>query len=446
MREKLSFYFVLYLVALTALFAVTNERNIALKEQKELIQNLIGKLNQKPVITVPDSVVWSLNTPGSVPMTVSGLEKGATVASVLYRVEAFDIVPGTFEKEILADPNGNALFTGTISASGQYQFKVSVDVVRRLPDALSQKIRERIEKALGNDIIQLQADTTFLVNVAPRGPQPTQFTLNVEKPASDRGFIGIPYTKTIFVNGADPQLVDFFAYDREKFLLTKGIGKVQLTWQNPQRTGQPMKVTLRGNTRQGFGGKDVAETSFLLEIVPPRWNPEPAPKAFWGVPYQIASTVAGMHPDLYTIQVFANGTMLKTVAPQQFPDTIRPSSQWTNLTLKAIADGRELLSKSVEVRKPDPPQQPRWKDQTLDGNNYVIKFDCSDVNGDAVTAHLKMSQPEGFQSRLSSNYGKTFTLTILDVALRKPAYIEVRGTIQGLGGVREVRKTFALFY
>jgi hypothetical protein len=60
--------------------------------------------------------------------------------------------------------------------------------------------------------------------------------------------------------------------------------------------------------------------------------------------------------------------------------------------------------------------------------------------------NLKVSQPEGLQSRLSASQGKSFTLTIVDVAGRKPPYVEIRGTVQGLGGVRDVRKTFALFY
>lgn len=446
MREKLPFYFVLYLVALTALFAVTNERNIALKEQKELIANFIGTMREKPLIAVSDSVEWLLNQQGSVPLAVTGLEKGATVASVLYRVEPARDVAGTFTREFVADEAGKGLFTGTISEEGRYTFKVAADVVRRLPDSLSEKIRERLEKAIGNSIVHLRTETTFVVSVAPRGPAATQFTLSVEKPLKDKGFIGIPYTKTVFVNGADPLSVQFFGFDQSKFALTKGKGKILLTWNSPQRTSDPLHVKVRGNTGQGFGAKDFAEATFTLDIVPPRWNPEPMSKAFWGVPYQIASGVAGMNPELYSIDVLVNGNVLKTLTPQQFPDTLRPSPQWTIIVLRATADGRELLTKTIEVRKPDPPQQPRWKDQTLEGNNYVVKFDCNDVNGDAVTMNVKVSQPEGFQSRLSSNQGKSFVLTIMDVGIKKPQYIEIRGTVQGLGGVRDIRKAFALFY
>lgn len=446
MREKLPFYFVLYLVALTALFAVTNERNIALKEQQELIANFLGNMREKPLIAVSDSVEWLLNQQGSVPLAVTGLEKGAAVASVLYRVEPADVVPGTFNREIVADEAGKGLFTGTITEAGRYRFMVAADVVRRLPGSLSEKIRERLENAIGNSIVQLRTETTFVVSVAPRGPVPPQFTLSVEKPMNDKGFIGIPYMKTIFVNGADPLAVQFFGFDQSKFTLTKGKGKILLTWSNPQRTTAPLQVKVRGNTGQGFGAKDYAEATFTLDIVPPRWNPEPMSKAFWGVPYQIASGIAGMNPELYSIDVLVNGSVLKTLTPQQFPDTLRPSSQWASIVLRAMADGRELLSKTIEVRKPDPPQQPRWKDQTLDGNNYIVKFDCNDVNGDAVTVNVKVSQPEGFLSRLSSTQGKSFVLTIMDVGIKKPPYIEIRGTVQGLGGVREVRKTFALFY
>jgi hypothetical protein len=446
MREKLPFYFVLYLVALTALFAVTNERNIALKEQQELIANFIGTMREKPLIAVADSVEWLLNQQGSVPLAVTGLEKGATVASVLYRVEPSGDVVGAFNREVIADEAGKGVFTGTISEAGRYTFTVAADVVRRLPDSLSEKIRERLEKAIGNSFVHLRAETSFVVRVFPRGPSPTQFTLSVEKPVNDKGFIGIPYTKTIFVNGAEPVNVQFFGFDQSKFALTKGKEKILLTWSSPSRTSTPLRVTVRGNTGQGFGTKDFAEATFTLDIVPPRWNPEPVSKAFWGVPYQVACGVAGMSPELYTLDILVNGSFLKTLTPQQFPDTLRPSSQWASIMLRATADGRELLTKTIEVRKPDPPQQPRWKDQTLEGNNYIVKFDCNDVNGDAVTVKLKVSQPEGFQSRLSSNQGKSFVLTILDVGLKKPPYIEIRGTVHGLGGVREVRKTFALFY
>ncbi len=445
MREKLSFYFVLYLVALTALLAVTNERNIAMREAKELIYNLIGKLNQKPLITVPDSVTWILNREGSVPVLIAGIDHAKS--SVRYTVQPLDQIPtGTLEKEFIGDGTGNGVFLGKIETAGRYKFRISAEVSKRLPDSLSQKIRERIAKILGDSSLHLRSDTTFYVTVAPRGPEPTQFTLNIEKPLIDKGFIGIPYTKTIFVNGADSRSVDFSGYDGQKFTLTRGIGRVQLTWQNPERTTSPLRVTLRGNTRQGFGPKDFAETSFALDIVPPRWNPEPPSKAFWGVPFQIANSVAGMNADLYSIQVFANGKLLKTITPHDFPDTIRPIAQWTSVALKAISDGKELLSKTIEVRKPDPPQQPKWKDQTLDGRDYVIKFDCSDVNGDPVTVNLKVSQPDGLQSRISSTFGKTFFLRILDVTEKTPAAIEIRGSVQGIGGVREVRKTFLIFY
>lgn len=445
MREKLSFYFVLYLVALTALLAVTNERNIAMREGKELIFNLIGKLNEKPLITIPDSVTWTLNRESSTPVLAAGIDHGKS--SVRYTIQSVGQTPaGVFDKEFAGDKNGNGIFSGKLEKIGRYKFRISAEVSKRLPGSLSQKIRERIVKLLGDSSLHMKGDTTFYVTVSPRGPEPTQFTLNVEKPISDKGFVGIPYTKTIFVNGADSRFVDLSGYSSEKFTLTRGIGRVHLTWQNPERTTTPLKITLRGNTRQGFGQKDFAETNFTVEIVPPRWNPEPPSRAFWGVSFQIANSVAGMNADMYGIEVFVNGTLLKTITPHNFPDTLRPTSQWTSVTLKAVADGKELLTKTIDVRKPDPPQQPKWKDQTLEGKDYVIKFDCSDVNGEAVIVNLKVSQPEGLHSRISSTVGKTFTLRILDITERKPVAIEVRGSVQGIGGVRDVRKTFSLFY
>jgi hypothetical protein len=444
MREKLSFYFVLYLVALTALLAVTNERNIAMREGKELVYNLIGKLNEQPVITVSDSAIWIMKQEGNVPILIAGVDHAQS--SVRYNVEPLDHVAGTVDKEFFGDENGNGQFSGRIENAGRYKFRVIAEVTKRLPDSLSQKLRERIIRVLGDSSLHLKADTTFYVTVTPRGPEPTQFTLSVERPVHDKGFIGIPYSKTIFVNGADSRTVVFSGYDNRMFSLTRGTGRVQLTWQNPARTSSPITITLRGNTRQGFGHKDIAEASFTLEVLPPRWNPEPSAKAFWGVPYQLSSGIAGINPDLYSIQVFVNANLIRTITPHNFPDTIRPSSHWTTIVLKAISDGKELASKTIEVRKPDPPQQPKWVNQTLEGKDYVIQFTCSDVNGDAVTVNLKVAQPDGFQSRISSTAGKSFTLRILDVAERRPPAIEIRGSIQGIGGTREVRKTFSLFY
>jgi hypothetical protein len=347
-------------------------------------------------------------------------------------------MPSGFSDEVVTDAEGNGIISGKITQKGEYRFQVACTVERDLPADLPEAVRDVIRRQLGTKVPLRSNPVNFVLRVDEAGVEAPQLTLNIEPPKDDKWIVGIPYTKAIYVGGAQTGVVNFSVSDG-RFKLTKDIGKVNLTWDNPTVTQAPINVTVYGNANRGAApALERASLSFTISVAPPRWDPEPGDVAFWDVPFTFASGIRGLDVNRYTVQILANGNIpVKTLSAVEYPFTLKPDRSWTNLVFKAFSSTQtEMLRKEIPVKKPVPPQV-KWTGSTWQGNEYVIRFTSQDIGGTDVTIdNCTVVQPEGITSRVEPRRGKQFTLTVLNLKATRPSAIKIKITVSGIGGSR----------
>jgi hypothetical protein len=430
MKQKTSFYFILYLVAIVSLLDVITERDEA---QEEIVSVLLKKITSAPVLSARDTVVWTAKDSGRAVISVAGLSSPLEMANIRYMVASLDPEPPEgVSTEPAVDPKGNAILTGRIAERGTYNFQAVATVEREMPTDIPEAVRDAIHRVSG-DRVSLQTEpVSFVVKVEGRNIVGPALTLNVEPPGEDKWILGVPYTKNIYVGGPSPEVVTFACSD-SRFKITKDVGKIQLSWAQPM--SGLTRVLVRANANRELGDLDYAETKFTIDVGPPRWQPEPRPMAYNRVTYRFESTLGGLSPDVYRIQVIANKTDIKaTVSPHQFPYELKPDPSWKTLTFRAM--GRSAMLKEVEIPVKDPPPpQIRWQGESHEGNNHIIKFYCEDVDGGDVNINFNVVQPQGVKALMSPPVrGKSFTITIKDVSTINQTQVELAVTALGIGG------------
>jgi len=430
MKQKTSFYFVLYIVAIVSLLDVITERDEA---QQEMVQVLLKKITSAPVLSARDTVVWTVKDSGRAMISVAGLASPLEMSRIRYAVASLDPRPPEgvgFEPAV--DPRGNAVLAGRIDEKGTYAFQATATVDRDIPTDIPDVVHDAIVR-LSGDKVSLKSDpVNFVVRVEGSTIAHPALTLNIEPPSEDKWILGVPYAKTIYVGGPSPDLVTFTCSDA-RFKITKDIGRIQLAWAEP--LSGVTRVVVKANAHRDLGSLDAAEARFSIDVGPPRWQPEPRPTAYNRVAYRFESTLGGLSPNEYTVQVIANKSDLKaTVSPNQFPYEVKPDPSWKVLTFRAM--GRTTMLKEIEIPVKDPPPpQIRWQGESRDGNDHVIRFTCEDVDGGDVNVNLNVVQPQGVKAVMSPPVrGKSFTIRIKDVTGIKQSQVELAVTAMGIGG------------
>ncbi len=430
MKQKTSFYFILYLVAIVSLLDVITERDEA---QEEIVNVLLKKITSAPVLSARDTVVWTARDSGRAMISVAGLASPLEMANIKYLIACLDPDPPEgVSPEPAVDSKGNAILAGKIVEKGTYTFQAIATVEREIPTDIPEAVREAIHRVSGDKVSLQTEPVSFVVRVDGRNTVGPALTLNVEPPGDDKWILGVPYSKNIYVGGPSPELVTFTSSD-SRFRITKGAGKIQLNWTQPM--SGITRVLVTANANRELGNLDRAETRFTIDVGPPRWQPEPRATAYNRVTYRFESTLGGLSPDVYTIQVIANKTDLKaTISPKQFPYELKPDPLWKTLTFRAM--GRSVMLKEVEILVKDPPPpQIRWQGESHQGNDHIIKFYCEDVDGGDVNVNFNVVQPQGVKALMSPPVrGKSFTITIKDVSLIKQTQVELAVTALGIGG------------
>lgn len=445
MKQKTSFYFVMYLVALVSLLEVMTERDEA---QREIVQILVNKISEPPELEVPDTVVWFAKQESRSIIKVRGLENGNEKNTIEYKLKSIgETAPEGLAGEVTRDSEGNGVLAGNIAEKGLYKLQATAQVSRELPSDLPEAVRDLIIRQLGNEIPLQSKPVSFTLKVEGAGSAPPKLTLNVEPPTEDKWIVGSPYVKNIYVGGPPPEIVDFSVSDG-RFRLVKDIGRVRLEWANPIVTSGPINVTVSGRANRGATPDlENASTSFSVIITPPRWDPEPQPEAYWDVPFSFASGVRGLDPGKYTVEILANGSPFKSISAVEFPFTFKPERTWTSLTFRVLSIANtEMLRKEIPVKKPVPPQI-KWVGETWQGPDYVIRFTSTDVgNGDVLVENASVVQPEGITSRLEGRRGKAFTLVVQGLQAARPSAIKIKVTVSGIGGSRTDQVTKSILY
>ncbi|MBX2990326.1 MAG: hypothetical protein KF749_04050 [Bacteroidetes bacterium] len=446
MKQKTSFYFVLYLVALVSLLDVISERDEA---QREIAEILVRKISTAPDLQVPDTLIWFAKDSSRSLIRVRGLVSEAERASILYELKSLNGgFPAGLSPMIVKDSDGNGIIMGTMPEKGTYTLQASAEVSRELPNDLPESVLDLIKRQIGNEIPLKSNPATFTLRVEPELAAPPKLTLTVEPPKDERWIVGSPYAKSIYVGGPDPRIVSFSVSD-PRFTIVRDIGRIRLEWSNPIVTNNPISVTVSARANRGAAPDlENATTSFTLSVAPPRWDPEPPIEAYWEVPFTFASGVRGLDASKFTVEILANGTTpIRRVSAIEYPIVFKPERTWTSLTFRVLSVvNTEMLKKEIPVKKPIPPQI-KWIGSTWQGNEYVIKFSSVDVgNGDVVVDNCTVIQPEGIVSRLDSRRGKQFTLTVQNLQATRPSAIKLKVTVTGIGGSRTDQVTQAILY
>lgn len=446
MKQKTSFYFVLYLVALVSLLDVISERDEA---QREIVEILVKKISEAPELQVPDTLIWFAKDSSRSLIKVRGLETDDEKKNISYELKPVDgSMPEGLSENVSLDREGNGILAGRVLEKGLYSLQATAQVNRELPSELPESVRDLINRQLGDEIPLKTKPVNFTLKVEGAGAAPPKLTLNVEPPQSDKWIVGTPYQKNIYVGGPSVDIVSFSTSD-SRFSVTKEIGKIRLEWANPIVTSSPINVTVYGRANRGASPDlENASTNFTVSVAPPRWDPEPAPEAYWEVPFTFASGVSGLEANKFTVEILANGSnLVKTVSAVEYPFVFKPERSWTSLTFRVLSVvNTEMLRKEIPVKKPIPPQI-KWVGSTWQGNEYVLKFSSSDVgNGDVTIENCSVVQPDGITSRLDTRRGKNFTLTVQNLQATRPSAIKIKVTVTGIGGSRTDQVTQSILY
>ncbi len=446
MKQKTSFYFVLYLVALVSLLDVITERDDA---QMEIVQILVKKISEPPELQVPDTLIWFAKDTSRALIKVRGLETPTEKANILYEIEPTEgSLPEGLQTLVAKDEEGNGILAGKIPEKGFYKLQATARVNRELPNELPDAVRDLIVRQLGNEIPLTTKPVSFTLRVEGAGAAPPKLTLNVEPPKDDKWIVGTPFVKNIYVGGPSADIVGFSSSD-SRFTIVKDIGKIRVQWENPIVTSKPINVTISGQAHRGAAPElENASTNFTVTVAPPRWDPEPQVEAYWDVPYTFSSGVHGLDANKFTVEIVANGsTPVKTLSAVEYPFIFKPERTWTSLTFRVLSVVHtEMLRKEIPVKKPVAPQI-RWAGSTWQGSEYHIKFTSVDVgNGDVVIDNCTVIQPEGITSRLDGRRGKAFTLIVQNLQATRPSAIKIKVTVTGIGGSRTDQVTQSILY
>lgn len=446
MKQKTSFYFVLYLVALVSLLDVIAERDDA---QREIAEILVKKISEAPELQVPDTLIWFTKDSSRAVIRARGLETDAERRSIRYELKALDgDLPEGLGPEITKDEEGNGILSGRITEKGVYRLQAVAEVNRGLPRDLPESVRDLIIRQLGDEIPLTSRPVNFTLKVEGAGAPPPQLTLNVEPPHDDRWIVGSPYVKNIYVGGPPPEIVSFSCSD-PRFRIIKDVGRIRVEWPDPTVTSSPVTVTIAARANRGADEHlENARATFNVSVAPPRWDPEPAAEAYWDVPFTFASGIRGLDANKFTVEILANGSIpVKTVSPVEYPFTFKPERSWTSLTFRALSTARtEMLRKEIPVKKPVPPQV-KLAGTTWNGSEFHFKFTSTDVgNGDVTVESASVIQPEGIISRLDTRRGKAFTLIVQNLLATRPSAIKIKISVKGIGGIRTDEVTQSILY
>ena len=451
--SNISFYFVLYVVAITTVFVITMERDQLLRQRDEdmahLIEVYVKPLRLNSYIDTArffiDPTQIATREPVKIRVNVDGpVDKNDVTFKLLEAEQRLD--DGDTKDQPVAgsviNEGGDGVLTYPSLQEGVYAFKVA-GYKRRIimaGDKMEVAIRdtaylipysERLEK--------VDRDTAVLLaKVVKSGVVPPQLTLSVAD-AHDNWVLGPPYKKKVFVGGVeDLQKVSFGASAPATIERNPGGESfVTFVWERP--TIGKKTFTVSADANRGLGEKDRSSTSFGVEVLPPVFVSVPSNKGFWGIPYVFDGQITGLAPLELTLEARHDGQILgtKPVVPK---DTIVPDRKWNSLSFKVLYRGASIKEHSVALSAPPPPQI-KWVQQNFDRdrNVFLITAACSDPVGGPVRMSLQ-SQPSGI-AQLDKIRGTMFTVTINLEGKPSAVFLKLTATDQ-YGGQSTSAKQF----
>jgi hypothetical protein len=422
-HNDISYYFVLYLVAIITVFAITVERDKTLEQRNDVIANLVEVYVRPLRMSAYDDTTRYYIAPNRETTSDSVQSKIRTEGplitnDVVFRiVEASKVLAGGDLKERsiageVRNENGDGVMTYPPLEVGTYVFKVSgqKNRVRIVPGGMEIPVRDTVYRIpYSKRLENVDKDTaTLIVKVTKSGVEPQQLTLNVQE-TQENWIIGPPYTKKIFVAGIeDIGSVSFSVTPDGTIEGARGSSFATFTWNSPLPGRH--SFTVSGSAARGLGGKDRASVQFEINVQPASFVSQPADHGFWGVPYTFDGQIVGLNPIDLTAEVLHDG---KSVSTQPIVPKIvmTPDRNWSTLAFKVVYHKVVIKEQKVTLASPAPPQI-KWLQQNLDRERgtFTVVLAAADAGGAAVTLSLQ-SQPQGI-ARLDKIKGTSFTITV----------------------------------
>ncbi len=421
--HRISFYFVLYLVAIISVFVITMERDTLLRKRDEDIAHLV-EIYIKPLHVLPavDTARFFITPSQKVtlePLRLLAKADGPidkddiryTLVDVRRIAGEEDGEPPP-DKGTFTNDHGDGVLSFPPLGEGVYQFTVAGYKPRIVRQGKSMRVAIRdtsYEIPYSDRLNTIDRDTTVLVaTIIKTGLEPTQLDLSTDR-ARDTWVLGPPYRKRLFVGGVEsPERITFDAGLLRVERDPAERSFVTLIWDRP--TLGARKFTIRGSANRGIGDKDHASTSFTVEVLPPNFGNTPPPRGYWGIPYLFDGQIVGVNPIDLSVAFAHDGTSVWTrpVVPR---DTVVPERSWHTMAFRVMYHGSVVKEHHATVEAPPPPQI-RWVKQDLDRvrNVLIVSVACTDPAGGPVKMSLE-SQPGGI-ARLDRIRGTNFTVTV----------------------------------
>ena len=421
--QGISFYFVLYIVAVITVFVITMERDQLLKERDEDIAHLV-ELYVRPLELTPylDTVSYFID-PGSV-LTAEPATIRAKIEGPLETGDVeFSIVRGWREQEgtvtelntdiRIANEGGDGVLTTGLLDEGIYTFEVAGYANRIVLEG--ETIRLTIKDTTYSipyspQLEDVDRDTVRLVaRVEKSGIDPLQFGITVQD-RQESWILGPPYSKKIFISGAeDAARVTFTAPAGTQIERPPDGGAyVVMTWARPVLGKRNFQVV--ANANRGFGGKDQASVSFSVDILPPSFVTEPSPKGFWGIPYTFDGRIQGLNPVDLSVSVMHNNAEVASGSATT-RNTFVPERNWAALDYRISYRGHIIKTHSVALSAPPPPQI-RWLGQELDRSQGVFKIRVGSTDAADGPVRLSIEAQPLNVARIDKISGREFTITV----------------------------------
>jgi hypothetical protein len=420
----LSFYFVLYVVAIITVFAITVERDHLLEQRDDVIAHLVA-VYVKPLhlSATVDTARFFIDptrtlTRDSIAIRIKAegpIEK-SDIVYALYGTEAIDASGDVEEKPIagrVINEDGDGLLTYPPLGEGTYEFKVSGYKRRVLLEGYSMRVRVGDTSYVipySGALETIDHDTTRLIaKVVKAGVVPPQLTLSVQE-SQENWVLGPAYRKKVFVGGVERlDRVSFSVGGPARIEVGTGPSAyATLVWDKPvlgKRT-----FTVSADAHRGFGEKDRAKVTFNVDVLPATFVSTPPGKGFWGIPYTFDGQLVGLNPLDITVDILHDGQSMgvKPVVPKVL---VKPERNWNTLLFKILYRETVIKEHKVSLSAPPPPQI-RWVQQNLDRERktFTIKVASEDPTGGPVRMSIE-AQPSGI-AKLDRIQSTTFTITV----------------------------------
>jgi hypothetical protein len=419
--SSISFYFVLYLVAIITVFVITSERDQLLRQRDEdivhLIEVYVKPLRLNPYADTtrffvdPNQTVTS--SPVRIRLKADGPVDRDDIRFTLLAAQSADGAAIDTRAMRALNDGGDGVIDCPPMEPGTYAFTVAGYKRRLISDGKKMKVSIRdttYEIQYSPRLENVDRDTTVLIaKVEKTGITPPQLTLSVPD-ANESWVIGPPYNKKIFVGGIQEVSGISVTVDGDGRIERSAAPAsfVTFVWDRPSLGRHSFAVA--ADARRGLGEKDRARISFNVQVYPASFASPPSPRGYWGIPYVFDGQISGLNPLDLAIEASHDGQTLgsRPVVPK---DTLIPQRTWTFMLFRVLYRGSAIKEHRASIESPPPPQI-RWVQQNLDRtrNAFVISAESADPLGGPVTLSLQ-SEPSGIAS-LDRIRGTRFTVTI----------------------------------